>query len=51
MHRKDKPEEHWEQQTRRPEFRIPGDAMAEHGRQLRERLEALRPHSDLKHWR
>ena len=54
MYCKEKQAAQWNkrvQKERRPEFRMPEDVIADNDRQLRQRLEALRPHSDLKHWR
>ena len=34
-----------------PEFRQSKDLLADIGKRLRDRYDALRPHSDTKHWR
>ena len=39
------------EQPRLPELRSSRDPIADAGRTLRDRLEALRPKDDLKHWR
>ena len=38
-------------QERLPEMRPPRDPIAEAGKRLRDRLDALRPQTELKHWR
>lgn len=37
--------------TTRPEFSKPVDMLSHYGRSLRDRYDALRPHSDVKNWR
>ena len=46
-----KPEPTGQGQSRLPEFRISRDPIADAGRTLRDRLDVLRPKTDLKHWR
>ncbi|MBR3764921.1 MAG: hypothetical protein IKK57_10290 [Clostridia bacterium] len=48
MYRKDNRQE---RRIRRPEFRPPEDALAVRGRQLRNKIDEMRPQSDMKHWR
>ena len=46
-----KPEKPAQETHRLPELRLSCDRIADHGRILRDRMEALRPYSDLKYWR
>lgn len=39
------------EQSRMPEFRSSCDPIADAGRTIRDRLDALRPKTDLKYWR